>query len=153
MPKGLDRWCREMLVVATLASAWSCDNAVDPADLAGTYELRTVEASPLPTLILATVNCDLWLTDGQLNLEADGAAAFNFPQTMDCSRGGGLPSPATAIYAGTLTVEGDNLQFTGTDFQGLPVTFGGAVSGGQLQFDIPELFTALPTPATFAFAP
>lgn len=60
------------LVLLLLLGAASCDDPLAPAELAGTYELRSIAGEPLPTLLVDYPHYRLRVDQDELVLNADG---------------------------------------------------------------------------------
>jgi hypothetical protein len=113
----------------------ACDESFSPAEIAGTYRLRTIDGTPPPVIELATTECDQFITDGVLVLETNGTHALTLTISLDCTRGGGQISLLGRDYVGTFSVDGDRLEFAsqpGGD------TFLGQADEGALTVDLPS---------------
>ena len=119
------------LLVGPLAAA--CDDPLTPAEIVGQYTLRDEDGRSLPRLLSATLNCDVFLTGGVLDLNEDKSFALDLYQQIDCSRAGGPVQAAGRTYPGTFTLSGHTIEFTTPRLGQQPMTFSGTVSGGTVR--------------------
>lgn len=130
------------LLVLVLA----CGDGSGPSDVVGTYDLTSVNQSPPPGLVQATVNCDVYLDGATAELQA-GTFSLDFQQTTDCSRAGGTQTFENLAFNGSYTVVGNQVTFTITGLT--PLT--GIVSGDRISATIPASPWTFPNPVAVVF--
>ena len=97
--------------VALVCFAGSCGDSLGPQDLIGGYPLVRVNGAPLPGLIGATVNCDMFLVGGRLELRTSDWSTLSLDEQQDCTRAGGAASTDTILYLGTFRVRDNTVTF------------------------------------------
>lgn len=103
-----------------------CDGSLEPGDVAGDYDLTTVDASPLPYLLHATVECDERLTRGTLTLAAEGDFTLRLDHELDCA---GSVVPHVREYAGVFVLDGRRIFLNGAASDGLRINYEGQSRG------------------------
>jgi hypothetical protein len=90
----------------------SCGESTGPAPIAGDFTLTSVNGSPPPQLVAATVACDQLIDSGSLTLT--GARDFTLAGLVrqDCTRAGGSSDILPLSLVGTYTQNGGTLTFT-----------------------------------------
>lgn len=92
-----------LAVLAPLLLAVAC-GTTEPSPGTGVYALASVDGHPAPALRLATIDCDVSLTDATLHLRAASRADLDIAETIDCSRGGGAVTSTPRHYPGTYRI-------------------------------------------------
>jgi hypothetical protein len=112
---------RFLLRVATAASALAVTSCSDitgtRGDVAGTYELRTVDGDFLPATINDPDFGSVTFEYGELQLESDGTFI-----DMIQYRVGGSSRIVTDEILGTWTISGDRIRFEPDDIDARPYT-------------------------------
>jgi hypothetical protein len=115
-----------------------CGNdSFTPGELAGVYQLSTVEGTRPPYIELATTECDQKIVDGLLILGAEGTHELNLSVQLDCTRGGGDVSVQQRTYAGTFTVNDEELEFVARGSAVGDVVFAGRAGETSVAVDLP----------------
>jgi hypothetical protein len=140
------RACAGVIALAALACG------TEPIELASSYTVRTVEGTPPPRLVAATVECDVSLGGGHLSFTATDQFELGLDVLTDCSRAGGATSEATFGYTGTAQVDGRHVTFHSANGSGPVVFEGQGTSGSRLQVVVPGL-VPLVDQVTVEFAP
>lgn len=111
----------------------------EPIELASSYTVRTVEGTPPPRLVAASVECDVSLEGGHLSFTTTDHFELGLDVLTDCSRAGGATSEVTYGYTGTAQVDGRHVTFHSANGSG-PVAFEGqGTSANRLQVVVPGL--------------
>jgi len=117
-------------ILYSMLLAAGCGGSLEPGDVAGSYRLTTVDAGPLPYLVLATVECDEHIAGGTLTLSADGGYFLAYGTALDCSRAGpGEVVTSERGYSGVFHFEGRHIYLVGAEQQGLRVNLEGDARG------------------------
>jgi hypothetical protein len=114
-----------------------CGDSFTPGELAGVYRLSSVEGTTPPYIERATTECDQSIVDGLLVLTAEGTHDLSLSVELDCTRGGGDVSIQERTYAGTFTVNDDDLEFTAPGSAVGDVVFGGRAGETSVAVDLP----------------
>lgn len=126
-----------LALAATLASVAACgsDNngGTGPIDVAGSYQLTTVNGSTLPYTIPNTPEHTIIITGATGTLGADHSYTISATGTED----GGNPGEVVADN-GTYSVSGSTVTFTSTPFGG--ASFIAVATSGTLTATVPGAF-------------
>lgn len=117
---------RKLLVLLSLVAAAACgDSATSAASVAGTYNLQTVNGSPLPFLEQPS-GPKIELLSEQLVLTSSGT--FTITDQERTTPTGGSPSTQTLTFSGTYTLSGNTATFVVTNTPGTTIgTFSGSI--------------------------
>jgi hypothetical protein len=126
-------------MVASFGVLLAACGGLEPGELAGTYGLTAVEGGSPPYLLVATVECDSWLTGGTLTLAAGGAFVLDLVEQHDCSRGGGTPFESHREYPGTFALDGSVLRFVSPLHPAGELAFEGRVDDERVTVEVPDL--------------
>lgn len=96
------------LALGLLASACGEDA---PVPNTGSYRLGTVNGLGLPALRWATIECDIWITNGALSL-GTADAHLEITEGTDCLRNGTPATVGIRSYSGTWVSENEGFRFT-----------------------------------------
>lgn len=117
----------------------ACDDPLSYEELLGGYTLVEVNATPLPSLIGADVNCDSWIDTGDLILDNGGQFSLLLRGHLDCSRSGGPVQDIGWDFPGTYTVDGSKLHFISPTYPSGTYEFNGFVGPLQLRIRVEDL--------------
>jgi hypothetical protein len=124
----------------------ACGDGSGPPDVVGTFDLTSINQSPPPGLVQATVNCDVFLDGATAVLQAT-TFSLDFQRRTDCARGGGGETIDNFALNGTYSVVGSQITFTVTGL--IPLT--GTVSGDRIFITIPASQWTFPNPVPVVF--
>ncbi len=127
------RSCAGVIALAAVACG------TEPIELASRYTVRTIEGSPPPRFVAATVECDVSVGGGHLSFTAMDQFELGLDVLTDCSRLGDVPSEATYGYTGTARVDGNRVTFNSANGSGPVVFEGQGVSASRLEVVVPGL--------------
>jgi hypothetical protein len=127
------RACTGAIALAAVACG------TEPIELASTYTLRTVEGTPPPRLLAATVECDVSVGGGHLSFTATDQFELGLDVLTDCSRTGEAPSEVTYGYTGTARVDGRRVTFHSANGSGPIVFEGQGTNASRLEVVVPGL--------------
>jgi hypothetical protein len=130
----VDLWFPCFVVSMLLASCG--DDSFTPTELAGVYRLTAVNGTPPPVIELATIECDQLIVDGFLVLSAEGGHDLRLSIELECPRGGD-GSVQERTYAGTFTVNDDDLEFVAPGSAVGDVVFRGRAGETSVAVDLP----------------
>ena len=130
---------RPSAVASLVALALAACGGTEPAELAGSYTVSSVEGEAPPQLVGATVECDVSIVGGRLTFDPAEQFDLGLDVLTDCSRGGGSSSESTFGYTGTAELGGRRVTFHTARGSG-PLVFEGQVaSSGELEVVVPFL--------------
>lgn len=131
----------------------SCGNSLGPGDLVGSYALAGINEDAPPQLVGATINCDLLLTGGRLELRTADWSALTLNQQQDCRRVGGPTSDTILLYLGTFRITGSTLTFETLRSIDDTLRFAGPVVFGRVTLSVSDVGRGLPGPISLQFGP
>ena len=103
---------RLIISIAVALVGLGCSDSLTPEELVGTYTLATIDNQGPPRLLSATIECDVLLVGGQLELLlSPDWSALSLAREEDCTRGGGSVSTETLLYLGRYWLEEGELTF------------------------------------------
>lgn len=116
------------VALLALAAACSGDGVNEPASVAGTYTLQSVNGGPLPFVIFDESGYKLEITAASYVLTSAGTFtnSATFRETES-----GTVTTSTETFTGQYTVTASTVTFTDTDGE----VYAGTISGGNLVFN------------------
>jgi hypothetical protein len=135
---------------ALAVAAVAC--GTEPIELASRYTVHTVEGTPPPRLLAATVECDVSVGGGHLTFTPTDQFELGLDVLTDCTRTGEAPSPVTYGYTGTVHVDARRVTFHSANGSGPVVFEGHGTSASRLEVVVPGL-VPLVDQVTVEFAP
>lgn len=130
-----------------------CGEHLTPSEVAGTYTLRTVEGRQPPYLILATIECDVFVVGGTMMLTEAGAHEIVVDTPIDCTRGGGEVTMAGRTYPGTYELRGGStIRFSSPIPDGADLVYSGTATGERVTVTLPDLGSGLTPDLLVTFA-
>lgn len=116
------------MVVLALTAACGGDGGTEPASVAGTYTLQSVNGGPLPFVVFNESGYKLEITAASYVLTSAGTFtnSATFRETE-----GGVVTTSTETFSGQYTVSASTVTFTDADGE----VYVGTISGGNLVFN------------------
>ena len=131
----------------------SCADSFGPADLVGNYPLARINAAAPPQLASATINCDLLLTGGRLELRTGDWSGLVVQTKEDCTRSGGTITLDSLRYLGTFRIAGGSLTFETQRSIDDTLRFTGPIKFGTVSLSVSDELQGLPGPIMMQFGP
>jgi hypothetical protein len=138
------RWLPHGVILCLLCS---CGDASGPSGITGNFTLTSVNGSPPPQLVSATVSCDEFITSGSLSLTSRHAFTLSGVVQLDCTRSGGQIQTQALTLGGTYARNGQALTFTIPGQGSISAQF----DGSSLTTTIPASLFTFPNPVALAF--
>ncbi len=132
-----------VLAIASLA----CGEGSGPRPFTAAFVLSTVNGSPPPVLVGASLNCDQYLDSAQLNLFDDGTFALQSHMTLDCTAAGGSVSAEQGTITGTYSRKGSTISLQVPGASPVSATY----TGSSLAGTIPASSVTFPTALDLVF--
>jgi len=136
-----------------LAASSSCGDSLGPADLVGNYTLTRINEGAPPQLVSATINCDLFLVGGRLELRTVDWSALSLTQSQDCTRAGGSTFITSLLYLGTFRITGSTMTFETLRSIDDTLRFVGPIAFGNVTLSVSDVARGLPGPIVLRFGP
>jgi hypothetical protein len=117
----------------------SCSGAEPPEDPVHTYTLTAIDGRSLPQLLTATTSCDETLLRGTLVLTSEGTHSLALDTMVDCSRVGGVITPAARAFAGAYEFHNGIITFHDDSRATSSNVWTGTLHGATLRVVLPPL--------------
>ncbi len=132
-----------------LVLAFGCGSEPDD-EVFGSFTLVGVEGGPLPYLESSDAECEQFISEGELTLNAVGTYSLEFSGPYACT--GGQSGTLGRFYNGTLSQTGGNLLFE-AEIQGFgTLEFGGTVNPVEASVTVPPIPPTTGPDLTLQFA-
>ena len=128
-----------------------CQDATGIDAFTGAYGLSAVDGRALPGLVGATLNCDMLLTDGLLDVSTR-SYAISMTVVQDCARAGGDTSIVLMAWVGGANTSRDTLMLADT-VTGRVFYLSATRSGNTLVLNLPADGGYILTPHSLTFTP
>jgi hypothetical protein len=144
---------RRFAIAILVGISSSCADSVGPADLVGNYALARINNAAPPHLVSATINCDLLLTGGHLELRTGDWSGLVVDTEEDCTRSGGTITLDSLRYLGTFRIAGGSLTFETQRSLDDTLRFTGPMNFGIVSLSVSDEVGGLPGPILMQFGP
>lgn len=127
--------------------AGGCEDGSGPSSLDRTYTLAAVNGAAPPGLVQSTVNCDVLISAGTIELTPDRNFVLIAEETFDCTASGGGVQLGTFSVGGTYDARGSRITFTVNN----AATLDGRISDSELTATLPASQVTFPQDVALRF--
>ena len=138
--------------IAGVLVALGCADPLTPEEVAGTYTLTTIDNRLPPRLLGATIECDVLLLGGEMELvTGPDWSVLTFARAQDCSRSGGAVSTDTLRYLGHFRLRAATLTFQTQLSDEDTLRFSGPARWGRVTLVVRDTIRGLGGPMSIRF--